>query len=943
MADLRARLAAALAGRYAIEHEIGSGGAAIVFLARDLKHGRAVALKVLRPELGVSLGAPRFLREIRIAAGLTHPHILAVHDSGEADGLLYYVMPYVEGESLRERLRREGPLPVEEAVRIAREVADALSYAHSQGVVHRDIKPGNILLIGGHAVVADFGIAVAAGTDPEALTELGLAIGTPAYMSPEQGGSGGPIDGRTDLYSLGCVLYEMLTGAPPFPGGTPQAVLARHAAERPSPVRLPRPSVPVSVDAAVARALAKLPADRFPTAQQFAEALEGVSGPFPAAAPPAPSRLRRAGLAAGIAGVIAIGAFAALRARAGRTDTDTAATMSVAVLPFVTDTLTAAAGSPEVEKLLRDAMEWLPHVAAIDGRDLAAANPAWTTGDLSGVLRGARKIGARYLLVTAEQTGGGAARLTAELYRTEDDRRLAKAEEPAEPDSLGDAVDRLARDVLGPLIEQERLLGDDRGWILSGTVSARALGQLIQGQAAFARGSFDDAATAFARAVEADSDCGLCYHRLSTADEWRHDFPASMAAVLAGLARGPRLRPHSADLLAAQRYYMLGQGDSAIAGFQELVLDRPDASDGWLGLAESLFHYAGYAGHHATDARGAFAKLYLLDSAVAAITAYHLVDLAIVDSQPKEARAWLDRMPAEQPWRTMRESALALRFGDSTAHRLALARLGRGPRQAIAQLVQIWMHGPLNPALADTLASLLIGPMATPADRVRGAQYRLAALAAEDRWPEALAAWRSVRKDRPFDAWLVQAAFAGFRADSAVRPMFGYAEGLVARGESPDFRRPPWDPLQEPFFALVHRAAMSGDSAAVQRLLEHIAAAPADPQGSYPVQESLGAALEARLALLAGDTAGAAASLGRAVSRVHGPGDGFFPMTSMAPERLRLAELLAATGQRVAAERWLGSFSETWAVADAMFAPHVRALRARLQMPSSPPPAERPR
>jgi hypothetical protein len=388
---------------------------------------------------------------------------------------------------------------------------------------------------------------------------------------------------------------------------------------------------------------------------------------------------------------------------------------------------------------------------------------------------------------------------------------------------------------------------------------------------------------------------------------------------------------------------MMGQGDSAIAAFQELVLDHPDASDGWLGLAESLFHYAGYAGHRATDARGAFVRLFSLDSAIAAITAYHLVDLAVLDSQPKEARAWLDHMAPEHPWRVMRESGLALRFGDSAAHRAALERLRQGPRQAIAQLVQVWMHGPLDPALADTLASQLITPLATPADRVRGAQYRLAALAAEDRWPEAQAAWQAGRNDRPFDAWVVQATFAGFRADSVARPMFDYAERLVSAGESPDFRRPPWDPVQESFFALVHRAATSGDSAAVRRLIDRIAAAPAEAQGPYPIQSSLGAVLEGRLALLAGDTAGAIAALGRGVSRVHGPGDGFFPMTSMAPERLRLAELLAATGQPAAAGRWLGSFSETWAVADAMFAPRVRALRARLKMPSPPPPAERPR
>jgi serine/threonine protein kinase len=239
--ELRALLAPALADRYAIERGIGSGGAAIVYLARDLKHGRQVALKVLRTDVSASLGADRFLREIRIAAGLNHPHILAVHDSGEAAGLLYYVMPFVEGESLRDRLKREGALPLDDSLRIAREVADALAYAHSQGVVHRDVKPGNILLVGGHAVVADFGIAMATGGDTDSLAELGVPIGTPNYMSPEQGGGRGPVDGRSDLYSLGCVLYEMLTGKPPFDGASPQEVMARHATDPPPAVRATRP------------------------------------------------------------------------------------------------------------------------------------------------------------------------------------------------------------------------------------------------------------------------------------------------------------------------------------------------------------------------------------------------------------------------------------------------------------------------------------------------------------------------------------------------------------------------------------------------------------------------------------------------------------------------------------------------------------------------------
>ena len=209
------RVRAALAAHYRIEHVLGEGGMATVYLAEDVKHHRKVAVKVMRPELAATLGADRFLREIEIAARLSHPSILAVHDSGNIEGILYYVMPLVEGESLPARLAREKQLSVPEALRIAREVAEALAYAHARGIVHRDIKPANILLSAGHALVADFGIARATGTEGPALTQTGLAIGTPQYMSPEQS-SGDVVDGRTDIYALGCVLYEMLAGEPPF-------------------------------------------------------------------------------------------------------------------------------------------------------------------------------------------------------------------------------------------------------------------------------------------------------------------------------------------------------------------------------------------------------------------------------------------------------------------------------------------------------------------------------------------------------------------------------------------------------------------------------------------------------------------------------------------------------------------------------------------------------
>ncbi|HJS48463.1 MAG TPA: serine/threonine-protein kinase, partial [Gemmatimonadales bacterium] len=275
MAELRQRLAARISDRYAIGRELGRGGMAIVFLARDLRHGRDVALKVLRPEVGESLGADRFLREIRIVAGLTHPHLLPLHDSGEADGLFWFVMPYVRGESLRQRLLREGPLGVDEAVRIAGDVAAGLAHAHAAGIIHRDIKPENILLEGGEAMLADFGIARAINESTrEGQSQAGLAVGTPHYMSPEQASGSEQVDGRADVYSLGCVLHEMLTGAPPFTGTTAQAVLARHRNEPPPPVQTLRPAVPTLVADALDLSLRKLPADRHPGAAAFAEALD---------------------------------------------------------------------------------------------------------------------------------------------------------------------------------------------------------------------------------------------------------------------------------------------------------------------------------------------------------------------------------------------------------------------------------------------------------------------------------------------------------------------------------------------------------------------------------------------------------------------------------------------------------------------------------------------
>jgi len=332
MPEVLAKLREALAGRYEIERELGRGGMATVYLARDVQHDRPVAVKVLHPDLAASLGAERFQREIKLAAGLQHPHILGVYDSGNADGNLWFTMPFVEGQSLRDRLNREGQLPINEAVRICREAALALDFAHRHGVVHRDIKPDNILLIDGQAMVADFGIARAIGASGgESLTQTGMSVGTAGYMSPEQATGESRIDARTDVYALGCVLYEMLAGEPPFTGPTAQAVIARAITETPRPLTSVRQAITPKLANAVSRALAKAPADRPATAGEFARDLESaVTVEIPHASVSAPSRNRLVGLGVGALIVVALAVAGVLWNR----DTASATVRRIAVLPF---------------------------------------------------------------------------------------------------------------------------------------------------------------------------------------------------------------------------------------------------------------------------------------------------------------------------------------------------------------------------------------------------------------------------------------------------------------------------------------------------------------------------------------------------------------------------------------------------------------------------------
>jgi eukaryotic-like serine/threonine-protein kinase len=428
MADAFERVRRALADRYVVQRELGHGGMATVYLAQDPKSRRQVAIKVLRPELAAALGAERFAREIATAAPLAHPHILPLYDSGEADGVLYYVMPFIEGESLRDRLEREGPLPLEDALQITQEVAEALGYAHSRGIVHRDIKPDNILLSEDHAVVADFGIARAIEqAGGERLTDSGIAIGTPAYMSPEQASGSSALDGRSDLYSLGCMLYEMLSGEPPHTGPSAQAVIAKKLAAPAPRISVVREMVPPVVEAALTKALARTPADRFATTAAFGAALRAEGAPAP------PIRSRRWRWAGAVIVVVALSAAAVAvwRLRPSGTGAQPLDHDLIAALPFRVTTT-----APELRELAAQVptMFWTKVTGQYGPRstDAASVERAWTAagGTPDGGLpeaeerRIARAQGAGLLVRGVVGGNRDSVIITGSLERTVDGRIL---------------------------------------------------------------------------------------------------------------------------------------------------------------------------------------------------------------------------------------------------------------------------------------------------------------------------------------------------------------------------------------------------------------------------------------------------------------------------------------------------------------------------------------
>jgi serine/threonine-protein kinase len=693
--------AVAIAERYTVEREVGAGGMATVYLARDRKHNRQVAVKVLRPELAQALGGERFLREIEIAAGLHHPHILPLFDSGEAAGRLYYVMPYVEGESLRQKLAREGALPLDEVIRLLGEIAGALAKAHHAGVVHRDIKPENILLSDGHALVTDFGVARAvSAAGSSGMTTLGMAVGTPAYMSPEQAAADPNLDHRADIYALGLLAYEMLSGRTTFAGGTPQQVLAAQITRDPEPIELHRPETPEALADLVMQCLRKEPAERPQSMDAMLPVLAQSSSPglASAGARRRPTHwLRWAVAAAVLVAVISVGVAVASRFGRSAADEPVVPVRSLAVLPFATlhgDSTDAYFGEGIAEEILHA-------VSRIQGLHVAGRTSSFRYAGGNVDLRQiGRDLGVARVLEGTVQRSGRRIRVTAQLVDASTGYGLWSERYDRELEDIFAVQDEIARSVAGALEVQLA----DVGTAASRTRDLGAHDAYLLGLSHLHRRDVTAAIEQFGRAIAADSSYADAHAALASAWALAPEYTAIPSDSAASAAESAARRALALDstesrALAALGYidknYRWRYGDAERAYRAAIALDPNDATlRHWYG---ELLDLRGRYG----DARAQYRQALALDPASppahVSIGGHFLVSLSGREGRDSAAAyiqraAGLNRRNLQYPYFL---GMIAVRSGD-------LSRARAHFRQAGATVGDSSLLMPLVDALADS-------------------------------------------------------------------------------------------------------------------------------------------------------------------------------------------------------------------------------------------------
>ncbi len=910
------RVKQALEERYLIEREIGRGGMATVYLAHDLKHNRHVAVKVLSPELASALGPQRFLREIEITARLQHPHILPVHDSGEAEGLLYYVMPFVEGESLRDRMKRERHIPLDSALQLIREVAAALSYAHARDIVHRDIKPENILLSAGHAQVADFGIARAiSAAGSEHITQTGAVVGTPAYMAPEQASDGEHIDGRADLYALAAVACEALTGQ--------RIEMFSDVSSAERAVILARPDLTPTQARVLAAPLALDRQRRPKSADEWLDALKKAE-----------HKPRPVKWIVGIVAAVVVGTVGGWSIWGAPWDrgSSTAPTATIAVLPF---SVASDIGEIDLASALphafEDQLHWLPEYRVLSAERVRLAIADHFQAGAANLDTLARFVAATFgaseiLWGTAELTGSGRLSIEVQVRDGSSQRMIRSAEAEGPPDSLSGLVSGIVSSAFA-----ERVAGERTGWNPALPNGLRAFNAYYEGGTHFRRAAFDLAIERFDEVIELDSSFAPAYFKRMLAEILRTQPTRGTGAARSALDAARRykdgLDPTTRELMEGYEV-LVGDGDLSRAQemLQGIVERHPDAVDAWLILGFMKVYFGALLGIEPTAARWEFEQVHERDPDFAAAIG-QLVVIAVMQENEAEATRYMGRylqIDSISVWAELMRMADSLLYQGSSAALRVTGSLDRRPPAAL-EMFALSAGDFEQPLSLREVARLAINSLweraSTEQDRRVAFRMRMARLLGTGQHASADSMMRMARRrnvpHEDLDRWVVLAAVTGVAtlADSA-------AQAAAARRlltEQAD------DPIS---LWLAARWYRGRDGAAAARAAQRLGEI-ADAGDVAPLDASLRGDLAALDLLASGDTAGALHEWQEATQRHRIEQVTFGLVASLWPLQLERARVATALGDHDEVLAATQSYEHMAGFVDQVAWPQVWPLRAR--------------